>query len=171
LFHNAVDAGADFIMGHGPHFLRGIEIYKGKPILYGIGAFFLRGDIFVMGDSKSANASPRRDEEGARPTPAPRAPGAPEPPPPGTRIATPGGNPAQWDDGLVVNTIFDGDRMKEMRLYPLDLGNTYDQSRRGLPLFASPENSRRILEKLRNLPARFCTRIDIEGTVGVIRLM
>jgi len=28
-----IDAGADAFLGHGPHLLRGIEIYKGKPIL------------------------------------------------------------------------------------------------------------------------------------------
>ena len=34
-----VDAGADVIIGHGPHELRGIEIYKGKPIFYSLGNF------------------------------------------------------------------------------------------------------------------------------------
>ena len=37
----AIDAGADLILGHGPHILNGIEIYKGKPILYSMGHFFL----------------------------------------------------------------------------------------------------------------------------------
>lgn len=34
-----VDAGADIIMGHHPHVLQGIEIYKGKPIFYSLGNF------------------------------------------------------------------------------------------------------------------------------------
>ena len=170
LFHNAVDAGADVIMGHGPHFLRGIEIYKGKPIFYGLGAFFLSGDIVVMGNSATANAYRTPADERAQVAPTRPAPGAPQPPPAGMRIATPGGNPAQWYDGLVVNTVFDGDRMKEVRLYPLDLGNTYDRSRRGLPHLASAENSRRILEKLQSLSARFGTTIEIDGSVGIIRL-
>jgi hypothetical protein len=37
LFHEAVDAGADEILGGGPHSLRGIEIYKGRPVFYGMG--------------------------------------------------------------------------------------------------------------------------------------
>ncbi len=35
----AIDAGADVVMGHGPHHALGIEIYKGKPIFYGLGSF------------------------------------------------------------------------------------------------------------------------------------
>ena len=39
MYHKAVDAGADIILGHGPHVLRGIEIYKGKPIIYSLSNF------------------------------------------------------------------------------------------------------------------------------------
>lgn len=35
----AIDAGADLILGHGPHLINGIEFYKRKPILYSIGNF------------------------------------------------------------------------------------------------------------------------------------
>ncbi|MGE4064547.1 MAG: CapA family protein [Rhodospirillaceae bacterium] len=35
----AIDAGADLILGHGPHLINGIEFYKSKPILYSIGNF------------------------------------------------------------------------------------------------------------------------------------
>jgi len=34
-----VDAGADLIVGHGPHVLRGMEFYKGKLIAYSLGNF------------------------------------------------------------------------------------------------------------------------------------
>src|SRR5207244_13163531 len=37
--HAAVDAGADIIMGHGVHAITPIEVYKGKPIFYGLGCF------------------------------------------------------------------------------------------------------------------------------------
>lgn len=37
--HAAVDAGADIIMGHGVHYLMPIEIYKDRPIFYGLGCF------------------------------------------------------------------------------------------------------------------------------------
>jgi hypothetical protein len=34
-----IDAGADGVVGHGPHVLRGIEYYRGKPIVYSLGNF------------------------------------------------------------------------------------------------------------------------------------
>jgi poly-gamma-glutamate synthesis protein (capsule biosynthesis protein) len=37
--HAAIDAGADLVMGHGPHMPLGIEIYQDKPIFYGVGSF------------------------------------------------------------------------------------------------------------------------------------
>jgi poly-gamma-glutamate capsule biosynthesis protein CapA/YwtB (metallophosphatase superfamily) len=35
----AIDAGADIVIGHGPHFSLPVESYKGKPIFYGLGSF------------------------------------------------------------------------------------------------------------------------------------
>lgn len=35
--HMALDAGADLVYGHGTHTVQGVEVYKGKPILYAIG--------------------------------------------------------------------------------------------------------------------------------------
>lgn len=35
--HAAVDAGADVVIGHHAHILRGIEIHRGKPIFHGLG--------------------------------------------------------------------------------------------------------------------------------------
>ena len=40
--HAAIDEGADAFFGHGPHMLRGIEIYKGKPIFYSVGNFSMQ---------------------------------------------------------------------------------------------------------------------------------
>jgi poly-gamma-glutamate synthesis protein (capsule biosynthesis protein) len=37
--HAAVDAGADIIMGHGVHYITPVEVYKDKPIFYGLGCF------------------------------------------------------------------------------------------------------------------------------------
>ena len=37
--HAAVDAGADIVVGHGPHYSLPVEVYKGRPIFYGLGSF------------------------------------------------------------------------------------------------------------------------------------
>jgi poly-gamma-glutamate synthesis protein (capsule biosynthesis protein) len=39
--HAAIDAGADLIIGHHPHILKAIEIYKGRAIFYSIGNFIV----------------------------------------------------------------------------------------------------------------------------------
>ncbi len=39
-----IDFGADGVIGHGPHLLRGIEIYKNKPIFYSLGDFIMQLD-------------------------------------------------------------------------------------------------------------------------------
>jgi poly-gamma-glutamate synthesis protein (capsule biosynthesis protein) len=37
--HAAIDAGADIVIGHGPHYSLPVEIYRGKPVFYGLGSF------------------------------------------------------------------------------------------------------------------------------------
>ena len=37
--HAAIDAGADVVIGHGPHYSLPVEVYSGKPIFYGLGSF------------------------------------------------------------------------------------------------------------------------------------
>ena len=37
LAHAAIDAGADLVIGHHAHILRGIERYRGRPIFHGLG--------------------------------------------------------------------------------------------------------------------------------------
>ena len=35
----AIEAGADIVVGHHAHILRGVEVYKGRPIFHGLGNF------------------------------------------------------------------------------------------------------------------------------------
>ena len=156
LFHNAVDAGADVILGGGPHSLRGVEIYKGKPVFYGMGVFFIKGEIKAL-EETMFHVFP--DANGRPP--------APKPP---ERSVRPGGNPASWYDGIVAATDFDNAQAKTVRLYPLDVGNTYEPSRRGVPHLADAANARRILEALQKDSTQFGTKISIENSVGIIRI-
>jgi poly-gamma-glutamate capsule biosynthesis protein CapA/YwtB (metallophosphatase superfamily) len=41
LAHTAIDAGADLVIGGHAHWPKGIEMYEGKPIFYGVGNFLL----------------------------------------------------------------------------------------------------------------------------------
>lgn len=40
--HRCIDAGANAVIGHGPHLLRPIEVYKDSPIFYSLGDFALQ---------------------------------------------------------------------------------------------------------------------------------
>ena len=156
LFHDAVDAGADVILGGGPHSLRGVEIYKGRPVLYGMGVFFINAEIKAL-EETALDVYP--DASGHAP-----------PPRPEERSVRPGGNPKRWYDGVVAITDFEDGKAKTVRLYPLDLGNTYDRARRGIPHLADPANAQRILADLQADSRPFGTRIDIEGSVGIVRI-
>ncbi len=41
--HTVIDAGADLVLGHGPHVMRGMEIYKERLIAYSLGNFATYG--------------------------------------------------------------------------------------------------------------------------------
>lgn len=43
--HKMIDAGADVIIGHGPHVLRAVELYKDKFIAYSLGNFATYGQF------------------------------------------------------------------------------------------------------------------------------
>jgi poly-gamma-glutamate capsule biosynthesis protein CapA/YwtB (metallophosphatase superfamily) len=49
--HLAIDNGADIILGHHPHILQGIEVYKNKIIIYSLGNF-----IFASYSNKAADS-------------------------------------------------------------------------------------------------------------------
>ncbi|MEW6430850.1 MAG: CapA family protein [Myxococcota bacterium] len=47
--HGVIDAGADVVIGHGPHVLRGMELYKGHLIAYSLGNFATYGRFDLSG--------------------------------------------------------------------------------------------------------------------------
>ncbi|RYF87232.1 MAG: CapA family protein [Chitinophagaceae bacterium] len=47
--HAVVDAGADIVLGHGPHVTRAVEVYKGKFIAYSLGNFCTYGMFSLKG--------------------------------------------------------------------------------------------------------------------------
>lgn len=57
--HAAIDAGADLILGHHPHKIKGIEYYRGKPILYSMNNFSWtvrgkNGELIEAGETDDA---------------------------------------------------------------------------------------------------------------------
>jgi Bacterial capsule synthesis protein PGA_cap len=61
--HAVVDAGADLVVGSGPHVLRGMEWYRGRVIAYSLGNFGGYGQ-FAMGGALSTTAILRLELRG-----------------------------------------------------------------------------------------------------------
>ncbi len=57
--HAAIDAGADIIHGSGPHRLKGIEVYRDRPIFYSLGNFCFDQPRWVLDEGR------RRSQEHA----------------------------------------------------------------------------------------------------------
>lgn len=47
--HAVVDAGADLVIGHGPHVVRGMEVYRNRLIAYSLGNFATYGKFQLVG--------------------------------------------------------------------------------------------------------------------------
>ena len=49
--HTVIDAGADLVLGHGPHVMRGMELYKDRLIVYSLGNFATYGWFQLAGET------------------------------------------------------------------------------------------------------------------------
>jgi poly-gamma-glutamate capsule biosynthesis protein CapA/YwtB (metallophosphatase superfamily) len=156
--HACIDAGADMIIGHGPHLLRGLEIYNGKPVFYSLGNFIFQAEYLQR--------VPADDYETLR--------------------VDPGCSPAEvfrhvskndtqgfpadrqyWETVLPLCT-FEGRELREIRLYPLSLGFGQPWPDRGTPRLADPAIADEVLRWMAELSAPFGTRVTIDENVGLV---
>lgn len=159
LAHKAIDNGADAFLGHGVHVLRGVEVYKGKPIFYGLHALVFEHHQSLTGIERYGDENPFRTEM----TEAELT----------WNYSASYARPRMSQDNLesmVTESKYDKGRLVEVRLHPLDMGLDAPISQKGIPRMATGKVARRILEKLQMLSKPFGTTITIEGDVGVIRV-
>jgi poly-gamma-glutamate capsule biosynthesis protein CapA/YwtB (metallophosphatase superfamily) len=155
-----IDAGADVFVGHGPHVLRGIEIYRGKPILYSVGDFIFQNETLLrlpsenyetydLGpDAQVADFNSRRYRDDTTGFPA---------------------DPLIWE-AVVAMPVFRGETLVELTLHPISLGFGEPASRRGRPRLADPELGRKIVDDLIRLSQPFGTTIEYRDGVGRVVL-
>lgn len=151
-----IDAGADAYIGHGPHQLRGIEIYKGKPIFYSLGNFAMMNnslDVIPMDMYQQFGVEP-----GSATTPEVLQ----------ARNAEQFGGTELFESVIAVTRYQDG-RLSEIRLYPIELGIEAQGAAKGVPRLADAVTGARTLARLQKLSQPFGTAITIEKGVGVIR--
>jgi poly-gamma-glutamate synthesis protein (capsule biosynthesis protein) len=150
--HKAIDNGADAFIAHGVHTIRPVEIYKGKPIFYGVSEF------------------------------AWQLPQASSPQNPGGEATTaettfrPGSEMDRLNlpdnlESLMAEIRYENGRLAEVRIHPVDLGQDHSRpfSRRGIPMTPSADMARHVLEEVQKISAPYGTKIVIENGVGIIR--
>jgi poly-gamma-glutamate synthesis protein (capsule biosynthesis protein) len=154
--HQAIDAGATLVVGHGPHRLRGVERYKGGAILYSLGNFLYQpeegqppsadsydagGDMFslAMGIAGAARVGPGVDRE-------------------------------EWWAGGVAVASFEAGVLRLLHVHPVDLGWDLPPARRGIPRTPASPRAVSILERLHRLSQPYNTTIRIENGVGIVEI-
>jgi len=179
---DCVDAGADAFLGHGPHLLRGIELYEGAPIFYSLGDFAMQNetigrlpaDIYERYDLDPHTAEPAElydarvyrepcddADDGNGNIDGGRA----------ERIGFLADD-GFWEGVLPVCRFDDG--LAGIDLHPLDLGADRPRPGRGWPRAATGEHAAGILEGLAELSEPYGTEIAVEeresGVVGAVSL-
>jgi poly-gamma-glutamate synthesis protein (capsule biosynthesis protein) len=154
----AIDAGADIFAGHGSHTPLGIEIYKGKPIFYSLGNIVFQNETvpyfpaeaytrFGLGpDATPADFLDARTNGGTK-----------------GHVAYAG----FWQN-IAAETKFEGGKLKEIRLHPIDQGFGNPRAQRGRPVLAQGAIADEILERLDKLCQPYNVRVKNVGGIGVI---
>lgn len=143
MYRRAIDAGADMVIGSGPHVLRGIEIYKGKPIFFSLSDFIYQ---YRTPDRIPVDLIHQRDGEIERPA-----------------------NVSVWDrrdapqtfEGVMLRLTINGEKLKRIELIPVtidDEGPLY-----GVPRLAGEKRGGEIISTLRRLSLPADTKIVSKG--------
>src|SRR5438094_391665 len=158
--HAMIDAGADVVSASGPHVLRGIEIYKGKPVMYGLGNFIFENETLLrqppenyapLGMTLESGAgvgdfNERRSNNDTIGFPADE------------RI---------WESVIAVPR-FVGRQLAEVKLYPITRGYKKPRPQRGWPMLAGPELSRKIIDDVARFSTPFGTKIEFRDGAGAV---
>ncbi len=154
---SCIDAGADAILGHGPHELRGIEIYKGRPVFYSLGNFVFQTETVTVqpadafenkGMDRDTSVETYMDQRSQN----------------GTR-----GYCVQeniWRSVMAGMTLQDG-KITQLQLYPITLDMHLSRKEMGSPRLAEDSS---VLHYLQTLCTPFGTKLSIEDNVAYIDL-
>jgi hypothetical protein len=65
---------------------------------------------------------------------------------------------------------FDKNKLKEIKIFPIDQGFGRPRPQRGRPLLAEGEVTKRVIERVTRLSQRYDTKISNRDGVGVIEI-
>ncbi|WP_035462163.1 CapA family protein [Alicyclobacillus macrosporangiidus] len=150
--HHIIDAGADVLVGHGPHLLRGMEIYLGKPIFYSLGNFIGQNDLVykLPADSyRRFNVDPAltpsevyriRSQNGTKGFP---------------------GDSLYWQTVMPICHFTRGGELCSVDIVPVGLTRGARAHLRGRPYLAHGEQAEQIMHKFSDLSAEFGTGFQV----------
>ena len=145
--HCCIDCGADAILGHGPHILRAVEIYKNRPVFYSLGDFILQCDyvqtapadffekVGVPIDSPMEELFHKRSAGGTR----------------GLQYTR------KASESVIASFEIEGGKLKDVSFLPIDMGFG-KKERMGCP---APAFGSGIIERLAELSKPFGTTITV----------
>jgi poly-gamma-glutamate capsule biosynthesis protein CapA/YwtB (metallophosphatase superfamily) len=157
--HAAIDAGADIFVSHGPHILRGVEIYKGKPIFYSLGDFIFENETMLFQPAESYDELGLPDTATVADFFDARSGGDTH----GFPV-----NKNVWQSAIAEVTFRPDHTLDKITLIPISLGYKEPRSQRGRPRLANPEQAKAIVDELATLSAPYGTTIAWSDGEGVI---
>jgi poly-gamma-glutamate capsule biosynthesis protein CapA/YwtB (metallophosphatase superfamily) len=158
--HRAVEEGADVVVGHGPHLLRGMELHRGRPIFYSLGNFIGQNELV---ERLPADSYARF---GADPSSTPSEV---------FRLRNNGGRRGFPADERYWQTVvpvcsFAGGELTAIELLPVALGRGKSAHHRGRPVAASGETATRILSRFAELSRPFGVSLRADGGSSLVEL-
>ena len=158
--HQAIDAGVDAFVCHGPHISLGVEIYKGKPIFYSLGNFIFQNDTVTTFPAESyqrfglsPDATPADFFEARTDNETKGFPAYPE----------------FWHSIFAV-CRYKNHKLAGVELLPLDLGHGLNRAQRGRPVIAEGGYASYILKRTQRLSDFYGTKIADKNGVGHVAL-
>ena len=145
-----IDAGAHAVIGHGPHILRGVEVYRERPIFYSLGNFIFQSETVsrlprdfyekygLEGDGYPGEVLQRRSQNG--------------------RVGL-AYDPLVWESVIPLWRMEEG-RLTELTFTPIQLGFGRPEYAMGWPQLAEDGAA---LHHLARLSEPFGTSIQVEG--------
>jgi poly-gamma-glutamate synthesis protein (capsule biosynthesis protein) len=153
---DCIDAGADAFIAHGPHRIRGIEIYDDRPIFYSLGNFIKQNEFI---DRYSAEVY---DIHGFDQDALPKDLYT------GEIFTNFDSDRADFESFLPICHFHEG-TLDRIELIPFDMGYGEAGLESGYPEIVTGDTARRILNHLADLSKPYDTEISIEGDIGVIQ--
>jgi poly-gamma-glutamate capsule biosynthesis protein CapA/YwtB (metallophosphatase superfamily) len=155
-----IDAGADLVAGHGPHLMRGMELYKGKPIFYSLGNF--------IGQNELVHKIPADGYERFRAEPDLTPGQVYQKRTRGDQAGFP--SDRRYWESVVPTLTYEAGALRSIELVPISLGWKEARHRRGRPRLAGADEGRAILERFAALSQPFGTTVSIDGASASVAL-